>query len=136
LCFFMHATPAPSHDSLSLHDALPICLHVIARHRDRGEPLLEHCTDVSTIERVDPTNGLERFVLGVDDESRLPVIDDLRNRAAIPGDHRCSARKRLDHHETEWLWPVHGKYERASVAEKRSLLGVADLADELHERIR
>ena len=43
--------------------------------------------------------------------------------------------ERLDHHETEWLRPIDRKQQRRCAAEKRRLLGLADLADVLDQRV-
>ena len=63
------------------------------------------------------------------------MLDDLRHRPARERDDRRAARERFDHHHAERLRPIDGKEERARAAEELLFAGLADLADELDERI-
>ncbi len=73
------------------------------------------------------------FVL--DDEAGQPVVDDLGDRAAVIGDHRRAAGHRLDHHQAERLRPVDRHQQPDRAAQEFRLLGIADLADEVDQRI-
>src|SRR6185312_7740292 len=57
------------------------------------------------------------------------------HRAAAPGDDRRPLTHRLDHHEAERFGPVDGEQKRRGVAEKLSLFMVANLTDELDQRM-
>ena len=86
-------------------------------------------------QRRQPVDRCDRARLVLDDKSGDAVIDDFGHRAAVVGNNRRSASHRLDHHEPERFRPVDRDQKSDRTAEKFRLLAVADLADELDERI-
>ena len=75
-----------------------------------------------------PTRG-NRAGFILDDEAGEAVVDDLRDRAAVVGNHRCTAGHGLDHDEAERLGPVDRKQQPDCAAQKIRFFVVADLAD-------
>src|SRR5690606_12387706 len=101
----------------------------------RGEAALERGADASAVVAGDFAHGRGRRRQVVDDAAGDAVVHHLGHRAAVPGDHRRAAGHRLDHHQAERFRPVDREQQRHRVAEEARLLRVADLADELHQRI-
>jgi hypothetical protein len=80
-------------------------------------------------------DGRHGFIFTVHDVTGFAFVDDFRNRSAAPSDHGGSACHGLDHDQAERLRPVDRKQQGTGVAQERRLLAVADLADELDERM-
>lgn len=97
---------------------------VVARHALCGEAILEPAADPGAVELSDPGERCDCLGLGGDDEARHPVLDDLGDRAAVPGDHGGPAGHRLDHHEAEGFRPVDREQERPSASQELALLKV------------
>ena len=82
-----------------------------------------------------PTGGRDGLFQRLDQEAGLAVLDDFGRRAAAEGHDRRAAGHGLDHHQAEGLGPVDREQQRVRSAQERGLLMVADLADELDQRI-
>src|SRR6185436_13365273 len=122
------STPAPFDDAAV--DGL-----IVAAHADVAEPALEGLAADVTVELVDAARGLDEIV------DRLPKmggdagLEDLGDGAAGEREDGRPAGHRLDHDQAERLRPVDREHERARAAEKRALLPLVDLADELDSRL-
>src|SRR2546425_10631585 len=81
------------------------------------------------------TTLFRSLVDGIGQEADLSVTHDLGNGAARAGHHRRPARERLDHRQPERLGPVDREEQRQRISEQAPLLGVADLADGLDQRM-
>jgi hypothetical protein len=83
----------------------------------------------------DALRSFQRGLRILDRETRDAVVDDLRHRSLAARDDGRAAGHRLDHHQTERLRPVDRQQQGERVAEEVVLLSIADLADELDQRI-
>jgi hypothetical protein len=63
------------------------------------------------------------------------VIDDFRDGAPSKGDHRGPVGHCFDEHEAERFGPIDREEQRDGVAKEGPLVAVADLADELDQRV-
>src|SRR5512134_710524 len=104
---------------------------VLARHALRREVPLEPLPATPSVDVRKAMHGRDGSRQVVDDEPRHALGHDLRYRTAAVSDHGRAARQRLDHHEAERLRPVDREKHSERAAEKRPLLAVGDLADEL-----
>ena len=112
-----------------------IDLKIAPRHGGGRKALFEPRPDRSAVQQDGPPGGLHGFVHRIHQIAGHPVLDDLGRGAAAERHHRRAAGHGLDHHQTERLGPVDGEQQRLRPAEKGGLLGVADLAHELHQGI-
>src|SRR5260221_4352378 len=122
------------------HAALPrqnpvVDSQIVVNHPFGREALLESPPDRAPIELPGKRNRRHGRIEGIDDEPTQPILDDFGYGPATEGDHRRAVRHCLDQHETERLRPIYRKQQRQRIAEKRSLVGLTDLADELDQRI-
>src|SRR5688572_21372139 len=113
----------------------PIELHVLLSHARRGEAALEGAAADPPVDGVDAPCGVNCLVQVVTDETRDAVVDDLGNRSAADGHHRCPARERLDHHQTEGFGPIDREQQRGCTSKKCPLLFFGDLAAVVDERV-
>ena len=90
---------------------------------------------LGAVDLVDSLHRVDQLQQRRAEEAGATVDDDLRHRAARAGDHWRAARHRFDHHQAERLRPVDRKQQGTRAPEKRRLVLLADLAEELHERI-
>ena len=82
-----------------------------------------------------PFHRGDRFLHAFHQKAVASMLDHFRRRAVAPGDDRRSRRHRLDHHEAKWFRPVDREEHGARAAEECGLVGIADLADELDQRV-
>ena len=108
---------------------------VLVCHPPNVESLLENLAAVRAGKLVDPLNCLHRICYVVNNETRLSVIDDFRNRSSTKRDHRSSACHRFNNDQPEWFRPVDREQQRARPSQKVRFLGVADFADKLDPRV-
>ena len=113
----------------------PVHLLVAVGHLRHGEVALDVRPAVGAIDLVHPLDGVRHLDQRVADEARASGDDDLGHRAAGRRDHGRAAGHGLDHDETEGLRPVDGEEQRPRAPEKRCLVGLADLTDELDQWI-
>ena len=109
---------------------------IVAHHAVGGEAVLERGAHQPARGSIAAASHRgDRFVDALDQEAVAAVLDHLRCRAVAPGDDRRSRRHRLDHHQPERLRPVDREQQGARAAEESRLVGIADLADELDQRV-
>src|SRR5688500_2251865 len=104
---------------------------VICRHHFSGETRLELFTAGLPRDRADILDTRDEFFESRTDKSGDTMAQDLRYRAAGPGNDGSPASKSLDHYESEWLRPIDREQQRERVAEKLLLLGLVYFTDEL-----
>ena len=90
---------------------------------------------LGAVDLVDALHRVDQLQQRRAEEAGATVDDDFRHRAARPGDHGRAARHRLDHHQAERLRPIDREQQGTRPPEKRRLVLLADLAEELHQRI-
>ena len=76
-------------------------------------------------------NRFDSFFFILDDKPGDAVVDDLRDRASAPGNHRRSASHCLDHHQAKRFGPVDGKQKSSCVSQKLCLFLVPYLPNEV-----
>ena len=108
---------------------------MVLGHVARGEALLEPRPHRRPVEAVKVPNRLHRVFERVDEGTGHAVLEHLGHRARRHGDDRGAACHRLDHDQPERLRPVDREKERGRVPEELGLVLIADLADELDERM-
>src|ERR1700733_928271 len=105
---------------------------VVSSHGGCGEAPFEHAPNHAAVQRPGTNDSGCGFLLRRDDKPGYALVDDLRHRAATPGDNRSATGHRFDHHKAEGLRPIDREEKRGRVAEELGLLIVVDLADKLH----
>ena len=108
---------------------------IVERHAARGEAGFELLADGGPVQRGKTVDHGNRAGLVFHDEAGETGVDDLRDRAAVIGDHRRAAGHGFDHHEAERLRPVDRHQQADRAAEEIGFLAVADLADIFDQRI-
>src|SRR5580704_8403676 len=99
------------------------------------EPLLKAASDRATIDRFRERDRRYCLIDAVNDKPSDAMIDDLRNGTSSKGDHRGPVGHRFDEHQAERFGPIDRKGQRYRVAQESLLVAVADLTDELDQRI-
>ena len=96
---------------------------------------LELLADRSPVQRGKAIDHGDRAGLVFHDEAGEAGVDDLRDRAAVIGDHGRAAGHRFDHHEAERLRPVDRDQQADRAGQEIGFLAVADLADIFDQRV-
>jgi len=80
------------------------------------------------------TDRRDHFVLRVADKTSDAVVDDLGNASLAKGNHRCAARHRFHHHQTERLGPADRKQQGRGIAQELIFRGASHFANEARMR--
>src|SRR5437764_2462405 len=104
---------------------------ILAPHPLGREALLEAGPYTASIELAEPSDGVDRLRLPLDDEPGDALVDHLRHRAGSKRDDRRTAGHRLDHDQAERLGPIDGEQQGCGTRQKLLLGLVVDLADQL-----
>src|SRR5262249_5676928 len=75
---------------------------------------------------------MDRFSFVLDDETADAMLDNFGHGSTTPGNNRCAACHRLDHHQSKGLGPIDRDQHRHGIAEKILLLTLIDLADKFN----
>src|ERR1700674_2167596 len=90
----------------------------------RGEARLEALPNRGSAQGGKVVDRGDRADLVLDDKAGQPFLDDLRDRAAVIGDHRRAAGHRLDHHQAKRFRPVDRDQQSDRAAQKFRFLCV------------
>lgn len=104
---------------------------IILGHQRCGKALLEAAPHPDSVDLVNAADGAKSLLFGINDKAGDALFDDLRHRARAEGDAWRAASHGLDEDETERFWPVDGKKQGGSFAEKFGLTRAADFTQEL-----
>jgi hypothetical protein len=83
----------------------------------------------------DARDGSYLPIDAVDDVSRDTVVQDFGSGTPPPGDDRRATGQGFNHDQTEGLRPFYREQQGSGAAKQPVSLAVADLADELDERL-
>src|SRR5215207_6863151 len=106
---------------------------VAIRHHYRREVAFDMATTSNAVERCHLRHRLDQFLEGRANEAGHAISDNLRYRSVPAGDHRGAGGHRLDHGQTERLWPVDGEEIRVGFPEHLVLFALVDLPDKFDE---
>src|SRR5215469_16331751 len=84
-----------------LPDQSFIQTQILLTHATRSETIFELLATRGAVNPTNLSNGLNRSIRIGNDESRQPLLDYLRHRTVRIGNHRCTAGKRFNHHDSE-----------------------------------
>src|SRR5215212_7750660 len=106
---------------------------VAIRHHYRREVAFDMAATSNAVERCHLRHRLDQFLEGRANEAGHAISDNLRYRSVPAGDHRGAGGHRLDHGQTERLWPVDGEEIRVGFPEHLVLFALVDLPDKFDE---